>query len=152
MYIGDVGANHWEEINVAPLSKGGLNFGWPVMEGERCLPESKTDCVKAGLTLPLVAYPHGERGTGHPFGCSVTGGSVYRGSRIPGLRGHYFYADFCQDWVRSFRYENGKITDPRQWRFDGVGGLVSFGTDGAGELYMAARSGNVHVIRSNTGK
>ncbi len=31
IFIGDVGSNGWEELNVAPV--GGLNFGWPVYEG-----------------------------------------------------------------------------------------------------------------------
>ncbi len=31
IYIGDVGASKWEELNIA--TEGGLNFGWPVYEG-----------------------------------------------------------------------------------------------------------------------
>ncbi len=31
LFIGDVGASRWEELNIA--EKGGLNFGWPFKEG-----------------------------------------------------------------------------------------------------------------------
>lgn len=31
LYIGDVGNGAWEELDIAPT--GGLNFGWPIMEG-----------------------------------------------------------------------------------------------------------------------
>ena len=64
-------------------------------------------CDQTGLTLPVLEYDHGE-------GCSITGGYVYRGSAIPALQGHYFYGDFCQGWVRSFRYGDGAVTDADQ--------------------------------------
>ena len=31
LFIGDVGGNHWEELNIS--SHGGENFGWPIYEG-----------------------------------------------------------------------------------------------------------------------
>lgn len=146
LYTGDVGHNHWEEINVAPLNEGGRNFGWPVMEGALCFPETKTDCNRAGLTLPTVAYPHGERGTGHPYGCSVTGGFVYRGSRMPELRGHYVYGDFCRSWVRTIRYQNGTVTEARDWPFEQAARLISFGQDSSGEIYLLSSTGRVFRI------
>ncbi len=54
------------------------------MEGSRCF--RGPGCDQTGLTLPLLEYTHQE-------GCSITGGYVYRGSAIPSLQGHYFYAD-----------------------------------------------------------
>ena len=41
-----------------------------------------------GITLPVVEYGRGD-------GCSITGGVVYRGCRMPGYHGTYFYGDFC---------------------------------------------------------
>ena len=45
----------------------------------------------------------------------MTGGFVYRGAAIPALQGHYFYADYCQGWVRSFRLQDGQAVEPQQW-------------------------------------
>src|SRR6185503_3201383 len=36
LYIGDVGQNLWEEVDVAPAGETGLNFGWNIMEGTQC--------------------------------------------------------------------------------------------------------------------
>ncbi len=73
LWIGDVGQNIYEEIDfVAAASPGGLNFGWPIMEGTHCFPDSAA-CDPAGLEIPVADYRHGADG------CSVTGGYVYRG-------------------------------------------------------------------------
>ena len=88
-------------MNVVPAGRGGYNFGWSVMEGTACY--RSPDCQQAGLTLPVAEYDHGN-------GCSVTGGYVYRGSRIPALVGHYVFADYCEGWVRSFRYDGQTAT------------------------------------------
>src|SRR2546422_3336166 len=83
LYIADVGQDQWEEIDVVPAPSGGLNYGWNIMEGAHCYEQPR--CNRSGLVEPLVEYDHGQ-------GCSVTGGLVYRGRRIPELAGHYFYA------------------------------------------------------------
>ncbi|HEX8275164.1 MAG TPA: PQQ-dependent sugar dehydrogenase [Longimicrobiaceae bacterium] len=151
LYIGDVGSNFWEEINVAPVTRGGLNYGWPLMEGVYCWPESEFGCDRTGLTLPALAYGHGDRGTGHPWGCSVTGGHVYRGRKMPGLRGHYFYGDFCKGWIRSFRYVDGKPADLRGWEFPAMSMLMSFGEDGDGELYVVRSNGVLYrIVQAST--
>ncbi|HEV2145791.1 MAG TPA: PQQ-dependent sugar dehydrogenase [Longimicrobiaceae bacterium] len=147
LYVADVGETHWEEVNVVPAGQGGLNYGWPRLEGSHCYPAGTTGCDRSGTVLPAVEYPHdgtpGAAGSAHPTGCSVTGGYVYRGSRMPGLRGHYFYGDLCKGWVRSFRYRNGRAEEQRQWTVDNVALLVSFGRDGAGELYALTHNGRI---------
>lgn len=134
LYIADVGQNAWEEINVVPSTSAGLNFGWNIMEGNHCYPRGA--CSPAGLVLPALEYSHSA-------GCSVTGGFVYRGSRIPELAGHYFYADYCSGWVRSFRYNNGRTVESREWDIGNVGRVLSFGEDSSGELYILSDSGKV---------
>lgn len=139
VYIADVGHTEWEEINVVPLEGGGYNFGWLPMEGSRCF-QGRT-CDPTGKVLPVVEYSHAE-------GCSVTGGFVYRGQAIPELVGHYFYADWCGGWVRSFRYLDGEATEARDWSADvgEIGQVNSFGLDAAGELYLATHEGSVYRI------
>jgi glucose/arabinose dehydrogenase len=137
LYIADVGQNRLEEINVVPLSPGGFNFGWKLMEGTECYQSS--NCDRAGLTLPVAEY-------GRDDGCSVTGGLVYRGNRIPAAVGHYFFADYCEGWIRSFKYGGGAVTEKREWIVDNVGRVLSFGEDASGELYVMVDRGRVYRL------
>jgi hypothetical protein len=132
IYIGDVGQDAFEEIDVAPANASGLNYGWPITEGFHCFRPDE-GCDTSGLTAPVVEIEHGDAGT-----CSVTGGVVYRGSAIPELDGHYFYSDYCGGWLRSFRYDAGTISEGQDWTTQvGVeGNVTSFGVDGAGEIYV----------------
>jgi glucose/arabinose dehydrogenase len=140
MYIGDVGNEQYEEIDVAPApGRGrGANFGWVVFEGNHCF--DPPNCSLAGATPPVIEYDH----TG---ACCVIGGYVYRGSKIPGLQGTYFYGDFCGDWVRSFYYSGGQATQKKEWPgLDKGRSITGFGQDSAGELYFCTYDGNVYRI------
>jgi glucose/arabinose dehydrogenase len=89
LWIGDVGQNSWEEIDVVRSgTPGGLDFGWNVLEGTHCFRGQAVTCDEQGLTLPVAEY-------GHDQGCSVTGGTVYRGARAPALQGWYVFSDYC---------------------------------------------------------
>ena len=141
LYIADVGESRFEEVDVSPPAAGagkGANYGWNLMEGNHCF--SNEQCDQAGLSLPAYEYSHNG-------GCSITGGYVYRGTAIPALQGLYFFADFCQGWVRSFRYANGATTELTDWQALHPGGsITSFGEDAAGELYLMIESGRVFKI------
>jgi glucose/arabinose dehydrogenase len=138
LYVADVGQNNWEEINAVPASQAGVNYGWRLMEGARCFIPS--NCSQSGLQLPVHEYDHTSGN------CSVTGGYVYRGTRIPGIVGHYFYADYCAAILRSFRLVNGVATDHRTWSVTGLQQVTSFGVDAAGELYILTGNGRVNRI------
>jgi hypothetical protein len=144
LYIGDVGQNEVEEIDVAAAAEGagkGVNYGWSIMEGNECLGGGQ--CDQTGLTLPTLQYLHTE-------GCSVIGGYVYRGSALPALQGSYFYGDFCQRWIHSFRYTGGQATEVTDWpTLQPSSSLTSFGEDAAGELYVLESSGRVSRIVAN---
>lgn len=131
IYIGDVGANEWEEVNISEISNSTINYGWNITEGLQCY-RAKT-CDKTGLTLPVVQY-------GHDQGVSVIGGYVYRGTAIPELEGTYFYGDFAGGWIRSFVYD-GEVTQHYDWSrvVDSPRFIWSFGVDGHGELYVLGR-------------
>ena len=139
IYIADVGQNRWEEINVAPAARRGLNYGWRTMEGRHCY--RNPFCSRDGLVAPAAEYSHDD-------GCSVIGGTVYRGRAVPALSSHYFYSDWCSGWLRSFRWADGAAVDRRQWRVESVGQVTSFGTDGAGEVYVIAGSGTIYRIEA----
>jgi len=134
LYVADVGQNQWEEVDVLPASTGGQNLGWNLMEGTHCY--GGTGCVQQGLTLPVLEYSHAD-------GCSITGGFVYRGSALPSLRGHYFYSDYCNGWLRSFRWTGSAVADAKQWDVGGLGSVTSFGEDASRELYVTTTSGRV---------
>ena len=136
-----MGQSSREEINAVTAASGGgrgVNYGWNIMEGTQCF--SGGNCDRDDLTLPVLDY-------GRSDGCSVTGGFVYRGSAIPEIEGLYFYSDYCQGWVRSFRLVNGAATDQRQWpTLAPGGGVPSFGEDASGELYVLDAGGDVYRI------
>ena len=144
LYIGDVGQGALEEIDVGLASRrGGENYGWNTMEGSRCFSPS-SGCNMTGLTLPVAEY-------GRSDGFSVTGGVVYRGCRMPGYAGTYFYADYGTGLIRSFKLDNGRATDPRDWTSVLGGGRTivnpsSFGVDADGEVYIVDYSGSVYRI------
>lgn len=90
IYINDVGAQTWEEIN---HGAEGANYGWPVYEG----PESDPLYVP-----PVSAYRHGSTAT---TGCAITGGAFYDPQTVQfpaGYVGDYFFADFCGGWIRRY--------------------------------------------------
>jgi hypothetical protein len=72
---------------------------------------------------------------------------VYRGTVFPLLDGMYFYADFCEGVVRSFRFQGAPVGH-RSWEPElGVlNQIVSFGQDGDGELYVLARDGALYKM------
>jgi glucose/arabinose dehydrogenase len=143
LYIGDVGQGALEEIDVGLATRrGGENYGWNTMEGSRCYSPS-SNCNMSGLTLPVTDY-------GRSDGFSVTGGVVYRGCRMPGYAGQYFYADYGSGMIRSFRFDGSRATDPRDWTaaLSGASRAIrnpsSFGVDADGEIYIVDYDGEVY--------
>jgi glucose/arabinose dehydrogenase len=138
LFIGDVGDNHWEEVDV--LRRGALrpaNFGWPTFEGRaRRHPVSLNGSAPA--SAPLIAYPHRK-------GCrSIVGGYVYRGPNRA-LRGRYVFGDLCLDAVWTARSSDGGGV--RRAAFTVPRGLVSFGEGARGELFaVAVYSGTVYRL------
>jgi glucose/arabinose dehydrogenase len=130
LWAADVGQNEWEEIDIV---KRGGNYGWRVMEGTHCfLP--RQGCARDGLVPPVAEY-------GHDGGrCAITGGYVYRGARVPALRGAYLYADFCSGEI--FALSEGAQRMLLQTGLQ----ISSFGQDRDGELYVVGHGGTIHRI------
>ncbi len=140
IYIADVGHADQEEINVVSINEGGFNFGWSDIEGTRCF--HVQDCDLSLYTLPVITYLHGSE---PDQGCSITGGQVYRGSEIPELDGTYFYSDWCTQWIKSFKYVDGQVTEEKDWTSElgTIGQINSFGLRGDGELFAVTHDGVV---------
>ncbi|HVF53356.1 MAG TPA: PQQ-dependent sugar dehydrogenase [Actinomycetota bacterium] len=135
MWIGDVGQSALEEIDLEPRnSDGGVNYGWNVREGNQCYP-SGTQCGVDQLRDyedPVAVYSH-------DFGCSVTGGFVYRGPQ-DALRGRYFFGDYCSGTIWSI---DGTVSREQEPQIELESGLSisSFGEDTAGNVYITDLSG-----------
>ncbi len=130
LWIGDVGQNQWEEINLEPAdSSGGENYGWDFLEGLHIF-EAPTG-VPSGLAMPISEYSHASGD------CSITGGYVYRGNTISELAGTYIYGDYCTGRIwglrerDEFHYENSLLIDTPYF-------ISSFGEDESGELYLCS--------------
>ena len=89
LWIGDVGQNAWEEIDVARAGQKGLDYGWNIMEATHCFNPS-SGCDQTGLTLPVAEYDH-------DLGCAVIGGVVVRDPSQGRLNGGYLFGDACSD-------------------------------------------------------
>ncbi len=103
------------------------------MEGSNCF-APMMGCDTTGLTMPLIEY-------GREVGqyIAVTGGSVYRGTEIPALRGKYFYADSSSNRIWYSEYDRVSQTAAAPVEITGqVGGrtIVSIQNDSDGEIYM----------------
>jgi glucose/arabinose dehydrogenase len=132
LYLGDVGQNAWEEIDFQPGdSSGGENYGWNILEGLACYLTS--NCDDSGMTAPVQVYSHGSSN------CSVTGGSVYRGSSEPGLQGIYFFADYCSGQIWGLVNENSVWSGKDLLNTDF--NISTFGENQAGELYLVDHAG-----------
>ena len=137
IWIADVGQGTWEEIDRGlKTSSGaarGANWGWKVMEGMHCYSPS-TGCNTTGKWWPLLEYNHdGGR-------CSVTGGYVYRGTKIPALVGGYVFADYCSGeiWVIN---SSAARPAPKTRLLDTDMTISSFGEGGSNELYVLDHGG-----------
>lgn len=152
LFIGDVGQGAREEIDFAAFGEGGLNFGWPILEGTRVNASGST----AGLVAPAAEYNHG---SGAREGDSVTGGYVYRGPVIA-LWGHYIFGDFISGaiWsVPASAIARGATIPSssfavRTLAFTPDVGFIdqisSFGEDDQGNLYIVGLDGDIFKIEA----
>lgn len=150
LWIGDVGQNLREEIDLMRPTDGGANFGWRIMEATSVF----SGPAIPGLTPPVAEYLHG---AGPREGNSVTGGRVYRGP-VEALRGNYFFADFVSGNIWSFPVARASLgtTIPssqftlRRTEFTPIAGTINgvtaFGVDQSGDLYLVDFDGDIFRI------
>ena len=129
-YLGDVGQNKVEELDVVPPQfQRGANYGWSVFEGnDRFKPDEQI--VQPGpLIAPALTYSHLDGA------CSLTGGEVYHGKGLPGLQGKYVFGDYCEGDILEVTRTPGGVTPSRKIGVK-VEGLSGFGHDSSGELLV----------------
>ena len=166
-YLADVGQNKWEEVNFEPASsKGGLNYGWRIMEANHCY-DPKENCPTEGLIKPIIEYPNDANHPAFAFriieelsfsetdveGCSVTGGYVYRGQKIKSIEGQYIFGDYCSGNIWTLKVVNGKaINFKNRTEEINIGGgefttyISSFGQDSDGEIYIIDYNGGIYKL------
>ena len=130
LWTGDVGQNKLEEIDII---KPGANYGWNVMEGTSCF--RNAGCDSDELEPPVAEY-------GRDGGCSVTGGYVYRGERIPSLIGAYVYGDFCTGHIWALRHDGSRVTQQAEIADTDLQ-ISSFAEGPDGEVYILSFTGEI---------
>jgi glucose/arabinose dehydrogenase len=134
LYIADVGQDRYEEVDrELSTDTGGNNYGWNVMEASHCYP-SGTGCSTTGKVLPVAEYSH-------TYGCSITGGYVYRGSHQD-LQGLYVYGDFCSGRIWTMNANGSGETLRRDTSLN----ISSFGESETGELYLTDLNGSLYRV------
>lgn len=164
LYVADTGQNSVEEVDVI---RAGKNYGWPIKEGAFCFDNKGDDpgvvtdaaCGPSTLVDPVAEYDHDE-------GKAIIGGFVYRGKKMPRLRGRYVFGDYAKTFHndgRLFYLANGNVaggskdrkSEPREFGFTDPAApglsLLGFGQDAQGELYVLGNStgfpsGNTGVV------
>jgi glucose/arabinose dehydrogenase len=135
LWIGDVGQGDVEEVDFRSRDRGaGADFGWRAFEGRHTYSGGGRALRQGSTHVPPVAqYTHAK-------GCSITGGYVYRGTRVPSLVGRYVYADFCSGRVWSMRAgpNPGGVREETGALGVSLSNVTSFGEGSAGELYVIA--------------
>lgn len=150
LIIADVGQRRFEEINYEPRGAGGRNYGWRNREGAHDHVTTRPLAYEPA-TDPIFDY-------GRTDGVSVTGGFVYRGTRLgPTYRGRYFFGDYSgRVWSLALTIDGSgeaRASDRRDHTAELGGtpvlGLISsFGIDADGELYIVSHSNtNGRIIR-----
>jgi glucose/arabinose dehydrogenase len=143
LYIGDVGQNNFEEIDILPdssLGGGRENFGWRVYEGFDFNPcGDRTLEGPSPHRRPIDVYDHS-------LGCSVSGGFAYRGQAFPALQGWYFFADYCSGRIWRLLYRKGGLVADRRLVLDTALNITSFGENSNRELYVVDHGGTVYRL------
>jgi glucose/arabinose dehydrogenase len=136
VWIGDVGQGDWEEIDYTPLANAaGSNWGWSLREGTHRF----KGAPPPGAREPIFELSHTDGN------CAVTGGYVYRGTKIAPLRGAYVFADYCRGELLGLVQQNGQRVDERALG-PRTSSVTSFGEGTDGELYVLTRFGFLYRI------
>lgn len=136
MWAGDVGQDEYEFIFV--VQKGG-NHGWDLLEGFHGFELPVGEQPPEPLVAPVFEYPH-------PDGFSITGGYVYRGSKIPALVGWYVFGDYASERLWAIRRTGEHTLDHTTLSLNSVI-MSSFAQERDGELLLVEHLGERRIWR-----
>ncbi|WP_237227211.1 PQQ-dependent sugar dehydrogenase [Rubinisphaera sp. JC750] len=132
LWVGDVGQNLWEEIDIV---EAGKNYGWNRWEGTHPFGD-RDPSVAADAVMPIWEYDHG-------VGKSITSGYVYRGTSVPELQGKFLYSDYVTGklWALEYDRDAKKVTKNYSIPSNKMP-VLTFGEDQDGEVYFSIESAN----------
>lgn len=138
-WAADVGQNLWEEINII---KAGGNYGWNVREAKHWFRPDGADVDRTDLIDPIWEYHH-------DIGKSITGGVVYRGTRVPELVGKYLYADYVTGrlWALEYDEKSGEVKANYSIQ-DKKLPVMSYGEDEQGDVYFTTPFGTLYRFKA----
>lgn len=141
LYIADVGQDKWEEIDFLPanFSATPANFGWNLLEGNHPYKNSGQTTPK-NYIAPVFEYGHGPE-------CSITGGAVYRGKKLPEFYGVYLFGDYCSGTIWGLIQTGGQNWQAEKL-FQTSAKISSFGVDEQGELYFLDLAGTLYRLET----
>ena len=131
LWVGDVGQNRMEEIDVVEKGK---NYGWNIMEGTLLYAGGN----ESGLQAPVWTY-------GRDQGNATIGGFVYRGTKLPQLAGSYIYGDYVSGRIWALNLNYGSDPVNKELLKTNLH-ITSFGLDEENELYFCADDGRIYEL------
>jgi uncharacterized repeat protein (TIGR03806 family) len=134
LWIGQNGQDLWEQVY---LVEKGANYGWSAYEGSHPFYVER----KGGpspVSKPIAEHPHSEMR-------SLTGGVVYRGDKVPDLRGAYIYGDWSTGKIFGIKHDKGRVTWHKELCTTTLQ-ISGFGLDSHGELLIADHGGGYYRL------
>ena len=138
LWVGNNGQDLWEQVY---LVRKGANYGWSVSEGSHIF-HAQRQAGPDPIAPPTAEHSHSEAR-------SLTGGRVYRGTRLPELVGAYVYGDWSTGKVWGIKHDGKKALWHREL-VDTPFNITGFGTDHAGELYIIDQRGGFYRLEPTT--
>jgi hypothetical protein len=135
LVLADVGQNNIEEVDI--VTRGG-NYGWNIQEGTFLFDKTTGNVFTnpnpdPSLIEPVAEYDHFEATANKVTRIAIIGGFVYRGSKVPGLKGKYVCAD-----LNGFLFDVDLKTGKIEQLLNAGMFIKGIGQDAKNELYVMA--------------
>ncbi len=134
LWLGQNGQDLWEQVY---LIRRGENYGWSVQEGGHPFYVERPRGAEP-IVAPMADHHHSESR-------SLTGGVVYRGSKLPDLVGCFIYGDYSTGKIWAIRHDGTKVTFHREIA-DTTLQIAGFSMNAAGELLVVDHAGGFYRL------